>query len=86
MAGKGIQAAMALLRHRDLRMTLRYSHLSPQYLRDAVEAITENSAPSNAPAKDTVVPPLSSQSSKDEKSEWSQRDSNPCLCLERAPS
>lgn len=40
MAGRGIEAARALLRHKDLRMTERYAHLAPSYLRDTVEAIS----------------------------------------------
>lgn len=82
MAGKGIEAARALLRHKDLRMTLRYSHLSPQYLRDAVEAIVDHPRSVGSP----VGPRLSQQKQETHKCWWSQRDSNPCLCLERAPS
>ena len=82
MAGKGIEAAMALLRHRDLRMTMRYSHLSPQYLRDTVEAIVNDSPPSELP----VVPRLSQLPGQSQKSQCPQRDSNPCYSLERAVS
>ena len=45
MKGYGIEAARVLLRHADLRMAARYTHLSPGYLRGAVEAIN-NVAPS----------------------------------------
>lgn len=50
MSGAGIQAAKELLRHKDIKTTLRYSHLDPKYLRDAVEKIVDRS----------VVPRLSS--------------------------
>ncbi len=36
MAGVSQRAVMALLGHKDPRMTLRYQHLSPEHLRDAV--------------------------------------------------
>jgi integrase len=36
MAGVPQGTVMALLGHRDPRMTLRYQHLSPEHMRDAV--------------------------------------------------
>lgn len=39
MAGVQQRTVMALLGHRDPRMTLRYQHLSPEHLRDAVRAL-----------------------------------------------
>jgi len=39
MAGVPQRTIMALLGHRDPRMTLRYQHLSPEHFRDAVRAL-----------------------------------------------
>ncbi len=39
MAGTSQRAVMALLGHKDPRMTLRYQHLSPEHLRDAVRVL-----------------------------------------------
>ncbi len=39
MKGKQQRALQALLRHKDTRMTMRYSHLTDSYLRDAVDAV-----------------------------------------------
>lgn len=39
MAGVPQRTIMALLGHRDPRMTLRYQHLTPDHLRDAVRAL-----------------------------------------------
>lgn len=57
MAGTQGRGLQALLGHRDGRMTQRYSHLSDQYLRDAVNAVqlghpqtTLTPTPENAPS------------------------------------
>ncbi len=39
MAGASQRAVMALLGHKDPRMTLRYQHVSPEHLRDAVRVL-----------------------------------------------
>jgi integrase len=39
MAGVPQRTVMAILGHRDPRMTMRYQHLSPDHLRDAVRAL-----------------------------------------------
>src|SRR5262245_55995123 len=39
MKGVDIRTAQELLRHADIRMTLRYSHLSPSHLLDAVDLL-----------------------------------------------
>jgi integrase len=39
MAGVGQRAVMAMLGHRDPRMTIRYQHLSPEHMRDAAQAL-----------------------------------------------
>ena len=36
MDGENLRTVQTLLGHKDLRMTMRYSHLSPEHLRDAV--------------------------------------------------
>jgi len=36
MGGGNIRTVQTLLGHKDLRMTMRYSHLSPEHLREAV--------------------------------------------------
>ena len=41
MKGVDIQTVQELLGHADIRMTLRYSHLVPAHLLDAVEKLTE---------------------------------------------
>lgn len=69
-------------------MTIRYSHLSPAHLRDAVEAIEKAE---NADRLRTGCAPVENQGSgTDAKSLgenwWPQRDSNPCRGLERAVS
>jgi len=43
MAGVSQRAVMAMLGHRDLRMTVRYQHLSPEHLHDAAKALDERS-------------------------------------------
>jgi hypothetical protein len=44
MAGVPPRPIMALLGHRDPRMTLRYQHLSPDHLRDAARALDQRPA------------------------------------------
>ena len=41
MAGLSQRAVMAMLGHRDPRMTVRYQHLSPEHLHDAAKALDE---------------------------------------------
>jgi integrase len=53
MPGVAQRTVMALLGHRDPRMTLRYQHLSPEHLRDAVRALDQRptAAPAEAPER-----------------------------------
>src|SRR5262245_298492 len=44
MAGVPQRTIMAILGHRDPRMTLRYQHLSPGHLRDAAHALDQRSS------------------------------------------
>ncbi|PYN56918.1 MAG: hypothetical protein DMD92_15030 [Candidatus Rokuibacteriota bacterium] len=39
MAGVPQRTVMAILGHRDSRMTMRYQHVSPDHLREAVQAL-----------------------------------------------
>jgi integrase len=39
MAGVPQRTVMAILGHRDPRMTMRYQHVSPDHLREAVQAL-----------------------------------------------
>jgi site-specific recombinase XerD len=39
MGGANLRAVQILLGHKDLRMTMRYSHLSPEHLQGAVKAL-----------------------------------------------
>jgi integrase len=44
MAGVDIRTVQTLMGHRTIQMTLRYSHLSPAHLREAVEKIAGRTA------------------------------------------
>jgi len=41
---------MEILGHRDPRMTMRYQHLTPGHLRDAVRALDQRSIPAASEA------------------------------------
>ena len=52
MAGVPLRSVAEILGHRDMRMTARYAHLSPQHLRDAMRALDAPSAAGpSAPAE-----------------------------------
>jgi integrase len=42
MGGGNLKTVQTLLGHKDLRMTMRYSHLSPEYLREAVQNLDKS--------------------------------------------
>jgi integrase len=48
MAGVPQRTVMALLGHRDPRITLRYQHLSPERLREAVRALDQRPVAAHA--------------------------------------
>jgi integrase len=39
MGGVNLRTVQTLLGHKDLRMTMRYGHLSPEYLKEAVSTL-----------------------------------------------
>ena len=45
MRGGSLQALKELLGHADLKMTLRYAHLSPDHLRGEIEKTERKGAP-----------------------------------------
>lgn len=51
MRGGSLQALKELLGHADLKMTLRYAHLSPDHLRAEVEKTEKSSACRIRPAQ-----------------------------------
>jgi len=88
IAGTPLRTIQELLGHRDVRMTIRYSHLSPAHLREAVEVIepAENAdrlrvgcAPEGKAVAENGAKSLPERW-------WPQRESNPRSGLERAVS
>ncbi len=65
-------------------MTLRYAHLSPAHLRDAVEAIGafEDANRRHLAATSGDAAEVVNGSKSFDESWWPQRDSNPCRGLE----
>ena len=47
MAGVPLRTVAEILGHRDMRMTIRYAHLSPQHLRDAMRALDAPKTPAD---------------------------------------
>lgn len=52
MGGANLVAVQKLMGHRSIRMTLRYAHLSPQYLKGEVE-ILDKTLPKSCPSDAT---------------------------------
>ena len=79
--GTPIRTIQELLGHRDLLMTLRYAHLSPAHLREAVEAIEalENSIRLRAGCASEEKAEAGNGAKSLEEKWWPQRDSNPCV-------
>lgn len=55
MAGVSQRAVMAMLGHRDPRMSVRYQHLSPEHLHDAARAL--DTRPHERPSSGTISAP-----------------------------
>lgn len=52
MGRESIRTVQTLLGHKDLRMTMRYSHLSPEHLREAVQNLERSLRPSDKVLKE----------------------------------
>jgi len=52
MGGVNLRPAQTLLCQKDLRMTMRYSHLSPEYLRETVQNLERILTPSDKVLKE----------------------------------
>src|SRR5262245_30692087 len=55
MTGVDIRTVQELVGHADIRMTLRYSHLSPAHLLDAVEKLAEQRTGTTTGTGDSVA-------------------------------
>ncbi len=86
--GTPIRTIQELLGHHDLRITLRYAHVSPAHLRKAVEGIgaIEDANRRHLAATSGDAAEVANGAKSLEGSWWPQRDSNPCRGLERAVS
>ena len=84
LTGAGLAA---LAGHREIKITLRYAHLAPSHLRAGIQVLEQRRVEAAGPelSPETPVTPVSRDLGGSRKW-WSQRDSNPCLSLERAPS
>ena len=60
MAGVPQRSIMELLGHRDPRMTVRYQHLAPGHLRDAMRALEQAAtAPPSSPVERGTIQSMS---------------------------
>jgi hypothetical protein len=88
IAGTPLRTIQELLGHADVRMTIRYSHLSPAHLREAVEVI--GTAEKSNRLREGCAPDQKAVAENGAKSLqenwWPQRESNPRYGLERAVS
>ena len=55
MAGVGIRAIQEALGHKSIAMTVRYSHLSPDFLQDAVDRLVPQEAEEQPNRTDTTT-------------------------------
>ena len=54
MAGVDLATVREILRHKKIEMTLRYSHLSPDHKRSAVEALQDALTPKGETGQKTA--------------------------------
>ena len=57
MGGVNLRTVQTLLGHKDLRMTMRYSHLSPEHLREAVTTLERTLAATDKKAESMKIFP-----------------------------
>ena len=74
MAGVGIGAIQELLDHKSLAMTVRYSHLSPDFQQEAVDTLVPPEPASEAESE--VIPELTPRRSR-------PRSHKPIACTKR---
>jgi hypothetical protein len=69
MAGVGIRAIQEALGHKSIAMTVRYSHLSPDFVQDAVDKLApqtpdeqsnQTDTPTDTSALESAKPPTES--------------------------
>ena len=88
-AGRPLPEVAALAGHRDIKMTLRYAHLAPSHLRAGIHVLEQRNRDHAARTlihRNLCHAGVTGIWPEARKCWWSQRDLNPCLSLERAPS
>ncbi len=86
MQGADIHTVAKLLGHKDLRMAMRYQHLSPEYLSEAMTSL-DKVFPASCYQDVTETKLLEAQVEVSASESWRpRRDLNPCYRRERAVS
>jgi hypothetical protein len=83
MAGVRLRTISEILGHRDMRMTTRYAHLSPQHLRDAMRALDDRqqSAADGCPGGDSPIGTIWTLALGALKTRNAGRDATPCFAF-----